>query len=331
LCYETPEGGYKTIPNNDGIRRFVWEHLNDVHRIIHCLGHASATVSAPKLFIAAPEVIILGHKCTYEGRVLDDSKTAKVRTWPPCKNVTNVRAFLGTAGTMRIWIKSYSHIARPLIDLMCKNVNFVWEEQHDRAMQELKDAIISSSALIPIDYASSRPIFLAVDSSWRAVGWILSQECKDGQRRPLRFRSIAWNEHESRYSQPKIELYGLFWTLHALRVHIVGITNLILEMDAQYVKGMLSNPDIQLNAAVNRWIAAILLFDFKLVHIPAEKHLSADGLSQREPVPGEDSDDSDPEEWIDEVLSLSIWVDTWKGTQARKVQIRKVQALKAAI
>ena len=111
-------------------------------------------------------------------------------------------------------------------------------------MQELKDAIISSSALIPIDYASSCPVFLAVDSSWHAVGWILSQECKDGQHRPSCFGSIAWNECESRYSQPKIELYGLFRTLRALRIHIVGITNLVVEMDAQYVKGMLSNPNI---------------------------------------------------------------------------------------
>ena len=94
---------------------------------------------------------------------------------------------------------------------------------------------------------------------------------------------------------------------------------------------MLSNPDIQLNAAVNRWITTILLFDFKLVHVPAEKHLGANGLSRREPVPGEDSNDSDLEEWIDEVLSLGIWVDTWQGAQARKVQVRKVQALKTAI
>jgi hypothetical protein len=43
-------------------------------------------------------------------------------------------------------------------------------------------------------------------------------------------------------------------------------------VDASYIKGMISNPDIQLNAAINHWIAAILLFDFKLVHIPADKH-----------------------------------------------------------
>ena len=318
--YETLEGGFETIPENDGIRRFIWEHLNDVHQILHRLGHAGATlaVSAPKLFIAALELTILGHKCTYDGRIPDDSKTAKVRSWPPCKTVSDVCAFLGTAGTMRIWIKNYSAIARPLVDLTRNNTDFVWEEQHDRAMQELKDAIVNSPALIPIDYKSSRPVFLAIDSSWRAVGWILSQECEDGQRRPSRFGSIAWNDRESRYSQPKIELYGLFRTLRALRVHIVSVTNLVVEMDAQYVKGMLSNPDVQPNAAMNRWIAAILLFNFKLVHIPADKHQGPDGLSRREPIPGEDDEQDEPENWIDKVLSLGIWIDNRQRMQSFK-------------
>jgi hypothetical protein len=85
-------------------------------------------------------------------------------------------------------------------------------------------------------------------------------------------------------------------------MHIVVITNLVVEMDVQYVRGILLNLDVQLNAAINRWIATILLFNFKLVHIPAEKHQGLDGLSRCEPIPGEDNDKGDPEEWVDKVL-----------------------------
>ncbi len=308
--FETPEGGYETIPDNPGIRRFIWEHLNDVHRIFHQLGHAGATISAKKIFVAVPEVIVLGHKCTYDGRIPDDSKVDKVRTWLPCKTITDVRAFLGTAGTMRIWIKDFSSIAKPLVDLTRKNVDFVWQDEHDLAMESLKQAIISSPALIPINYKSGRTVFLAIDSSYRGVGWVMSQTCEDGQRRPSRFGSIGWNERESRYSQPKIELYGLFRTLHALRIHIISVADLIVEMDAQYVRGMLANPDIQLNAAINQWIATIQLFNFKLVHIPAEKHQGPDGLSRHEPIPGKDDSDGNPEEWVDNDLSLSLWLNT---------------------
>jgi hypothetical protein len=126
----------------------------------------------------------------------------------------------------------------------------------------------------------------------------------------LVFRFDSWNERESNYSQPKIELYGLFQALHALRLHLIGVRNLIVEMDAVFIRGMLNNPDIQPNAITNRWIAAILLFDFKLVHVPAKKHQGPDGLSRREPVEGEDDEEDDPEEWIDKTLGLSIWATT---------------------
>jgi hypothetical protein len=74
---------------------------------------------------------------------------------------------------------------------------------------------------------------------------------------------------------------------------------------------------VQPNATINRWIAAILLFDFKLVHIPADKHKGPDGLSRREPVEGEDDDDNneDPEDWIDNALALGIWVVSWISHQ----------------
>jgi hypothetical protein len=211
---------------------------------------------------------------------------------------------------MHIWIKNYSAIARPLVNLMHKDKTFVWEEPHANAMQQLKNTIITSPALISIDYTTDRPVFLAVDSSFRGIGWILSQECSDSKQRPSCFGSISWNERESNYSQPKIELYGLFCALRALCLHLVGVRNLIVEMDTVFIRGMLNNPDIQPNTVTNRWIAAILLFDFKLVHVPAEKHQGPDGLSRREPAEGEDDKEDDTEEWIDKTLGLSIWATT---------------------
>jgi hypothetical protein len=57
------------------------------------------------------------------------------------------------------------------------------------------------------------------------------------------------------------------------------VKNLIVEVDAKYIKGMLNNPDIQPNMTINQWIAAISLFDFKLVHVPTIHHMAADRLS----------------------------------------------------
>ena len=64
-------------------------------------------------------------------------------------------------------------------------------------------------------------------------------------------------------------------------MHLVGLPTFRVEVDAKYIRGMLNNPDIQPNNAMNRWIAGIFLFDFELVHVPGRQHAGPDGLSRR--------------------------------------------------
>ena len=82
--------------------------------------------------------------------VPDESKVAKIRDWPACRNVTEVRGFLGTCGLVRVFVKNYAQIARPLVNLTKKNVIFEFTEEHQDAMDRLKQAVINSQALRPI-------------------------------------------------------------------------------------------------------------------------------------------------------------------------------------
>lgn len=325
--YELPEGGYETIPENPGIRRFVWEHFQDLNRVVQRLKVIGATVSGKKLTICAPTAIIVGHKVTYEGRVPDDTKVQKVRDWPPCASLTEVRGFLGLCGVLRIFIKDFAKIARPLVNLTRKDVDFEWTEDHQDAMDALKSAVCSSPALRPLDYKSDRPVILSVDSSVIGFGYVLAQLGADKKRYPNRFGSGNWNERESRYSQAKIELHGLFRSLRALRPLLIGVQKLIVEVDAKYIKGMINNPDIQPNAAVNRWIAGILLFDFELKHVPAARHTGPDGLSRRPAAPEDPAESGDEDDWIDSACAFSL-VRSKGDTAPRVVDIpRKPQAV----
>ncbi|KAF9021888.1 hypothetical protein BDZ89DRAFT_957088 [Hymenopellis radicata] len=94
--FELPNGDYERHPDNPKVRKFVWLHLLDDHRILHRLGHAGATVSAKKLArkFAVPELPVLGQTCNYDGRLPEDTS---VTTWPPCRTVKHVRGFLGMA------------------------------------------------------------------------------------------------------------------------------------------------------------------------------------------------------------------------------------------
>jgi hypothetical protein len=119
-------------------------------------------------------------------------------------------------------------------------------------MENIKDLVTCSPALHPLNYATHDwPIILIVNSSITTVGYVLIQVRDDKHRYLSRFGSIAWTECESQYSQAKLELYGLFRTLYAYHICIIRVKNLIVEVDARYLKGMLNNPDIQPNATIN--------------------------------------------------------------------------------
>ena len=304
--YELPDGSYETIPENPGIRRFVWEHAVVVNRVLHRIQHSGATISPKKSQVARPEIVLVGQKLTYEGRLPEDSRISKVLKWPTPINTTQVRGFLGLCGTVRIWIKNYSQIARPLTELTRANTPFVWTERRQEAMDELKMAISSPPVLANIDYKCGRPVILAVDTSVIAIGYIIYQINKENQKHPVRYGSIPINDRESRYSQSKLELYGLYRALRHNRIHLAGLKNLIIEVDAKYIKDMINHPDLQPNATLNRWIAGILLFDFTLVHIPAKNHKGPDGLSRRPPAEDDsDIENDDDDDWLDQGFHIS--------------------------
>ena len=149
-------------------------------------------------------------------------------------------------------------------------------------------------------------MILSVDSSTEAAGMILSQLDDNGRKRPARYGSVPMSERESRYSQPKLELFGLYRALRHWRLYIIGVKNLQVEVDAKFIKGMLNEPDLQPNAAVNRWIQGILMFDFALVHVPATQHKGPDALSRRTLAKGEIVEPDD-DSWLDNIALLTYF------------------------
>jgi hypothetical protein len=171
--------------------------------------------------------------------------------------------------------------------------------------EDLKAALLESPALHAIDYTSSAPIILAVDTSYIAIGFHLCQcdVTTPSRRYYNRFCSITLNDRESKYSQPKLEIYGLYRALRALHLYLIGVRNLVVEVDARYIKGMLSNPDISPSASINWWIVTILTFHFNLVHVPGMHH-GPDGLSRWPQQVGDDEDrdyEEDFTDWIDQL------------------------------
>ncbi len=301
--YFNDDGTYETIPENAGIRRFVWEHFQGVNRVVQHMKYSGGTFSGYKSALCTREITVLGHRCTPEGRLPDVTKVDKIANWGELFDLTDVRAFLGTIGVCRMFIQNFAHRAHHLAKLTRKDAPFEYGPLQIEAQEDLKQALLTSPALRPIDYASGATVVLAVDTSYLAVGYILGQcDAEHTKTRYFsRFGSITLNDREARFSQPKLELYGLYRSLRALRLQLIGLRNLVIEVDAKYIKGMLANPDIAPSASLNRWIVSIMMFKFDLVHVPGAFH-GPDGLSRRRAQPGDNPEPEDDfDDWIDQV------------------------------
>ena len=280
--YLLPDGSEERIAENPGICCFVWEHFQGLNHVVQCVKFCGRTFSGFKSLLCVEEIIAVGHRCTPLGRLPDVTHVDKIANWGPCKTLSDVHAFLGTVGVCHIFIQNFSRRANPLVQLTCKDAPFTFGPAQIAAQEDLKKALLESPALRPIDYTSDSPVILAVDTSQIAVGFYLCQaDPNNPQKRYYAcFGSISLNECEHRFSQPKLKLYGLFRALHAYKLFIVGVCNLIVEVDARYIKGMLNNPDTAPSASINRWIVSILTFHFELRHVPGKQH-GPDGLDEQ--------------------------------------------------
>jgi hypothetical protein len=76
----------------------------------------------------------VGGKCIS----MEEAKVEKVKDWKSPRNATEVQRFLGFMGYYRYFIKGYSQIARPLLDLKKKTTPWHWDNDQQKAFDELK-------------------------------------------------------------------------------------------------------------------------------------------------------------------------------------------------
>ena len=314
--------GEPTLSEIPGVRRFVLEAIQNLDAVLADIERAGATISGHKSVLIAEGIKVVAYVCDSNGRHPDTEKVKKILDWPPCKSVTEAKAFIGLCVYYRIWIKDFTHIADPIFATFRKRekktrrrnggqkrskdenrkgketdgkVDYIWGTEQQRAMDKLKEALVSPPALRPIVYTAELgkeqgKIVLGVDARLLGFGAILQQEDEKGQRHPARYESGLWTETERNYDAGKLECRALLRAVKKFRNYLYGV-HFLVEIDARTLVYQLNQPinDIP-GAVVGRWLAYIRLFSFDIVHIPGTRHKGPDSLSRRPPTSEEEKD-----------------------------------------
>ena len=88
------------------------------------------------------EGIVLGHLVSKRGIEVDRAKIEVIKQLHPLVNIREIRSFLGHAGFYHHFIKDFSHIARPLTNLLAKDDPFEFDDACLKSFNILKKALI---------------------------------------------------------------------------------------------------------------------------------------------------------------------------------------------
>jgi hypothetical protein len=92
------------------------------------------------------EVSYLGHIIT-SGVRPDERKVEAVTNFPVPTTTQKLKGFLGLAGYYRRFIPNFSKIAKPLTELLKKNIPYDWNEKTGLAFNTLKELLMTKPLL----------------------------------------------------------------------------------------------------------------------------------------------------------------------------------------
>ncbi|GBG88370.1 hypothetical protein CBR_g47069 [Chara braunii] len=252
-----------------GVRKFIWDHLQDIKDLLQRFLLYNITASGPKSILAVPEVTIPGFRCEAYGRRPDPAKTDKISQWPThLRTTTEVRAFLGVVGFWRIFIKGFAKIAEPIRAMIRESGTMDWTEDMEEAAQTLKDILSSDEVILAAPCFNDevgRPFILETDGGPMEVGGVLIKKSEQGKERPIRFESWTLIAAERRYSQFKKEVLAILYCLKTFQDYLFG-RRFILRIDRTNVAGALKNYK-PIDPTVGKWIGFIWQFDYKVERI----------------------------------------------------------------
>jgi len=149
------------------------EQLSRLEEVFRRIQSANLKVKPTKCSFFQRQVAFLSHVISEDEISVQETKIDAIKDWPPCRTLTELRAFLGTSGYYRRFVKDFSSIAAPLFALMKKDVEFVWTDECQTAFDMLKKRLTSAPILaLPTDEGT---YVLDTDASDYGLGAVLSQ------------------------------------------------------------------------------------------------------------------------------------------------------------
>ena len=191
---------------------------------------------------------MLGHIVSKKGIEVDKEKVELITNLPTPKCVKDIRSFLGHVGFYRRFIRDFSAIARPLCNLLAKDISFAWSQACEDAFDKLKTMLVSPPIMRSPNW--ELPFEIMCDASDYAIRVVLGQR-EDKKAFVIYYASKTLDSAQSNYITTEKEFLDVVFSLEKFRSYIVG-SPLTIFTDYAALKYLLSKQDTK--PRLTRWI-----------------------------------------------------------------------------
>lgn len=254
------------------------EMLDKLRQVFSAILKAKLTFKLSKCEFGRKSVKFLGFQLTADGIVPGRRKMTAVSEFPTPQNKHDVRRFLGLTGFFRRFIRDYAVITRPLTDLTRGNANFSWQQEHQKAFDDLKD-LLQKAPILQL-YNPKAKTELHCDASSLGIAGMLLQEGTDKKMHLIYCVSKKTSDVERMYHSSKLELLAIVWCAERLRPMLLGLKFTVVS-DCQALVYL--NAKKTILPQIARWYTTLAEYDFEIRHRAGDKMSHVDSLS-RAPV-----------------------------------------------
>ena len=255
-------------------------HKMHLQQIFDRLNKANLKLIHSKCSFATDSVRYLGHILSENGVRPNPEKLDVIKNYPVPKNVKQVRQFLGLCNYYRRFQKDYATIARPLNNLIRKDLTWHWDNKCQNSFEQLRDGLISAPILAFPDM--NRPFTLTTDASDVAISYILSQYDQDDVEHVIEFAGRALRGPEMNYTVTDKEGLCIMEGFRHFHTYLYGnkCTVVTDQMSLVYIKN-----HTKVRGRVARWAIELQNYKFTVKHRKGTANSNADAISRLENLP----------------------------------------------
>ena len=165
-------------------------------------------------------------------------------------------------------------MARPLSNLLKKDVNWCWGDNEHDAFQAVKESLLRAPILALPD--PQRPFSVICDASDFTIGSAQLQTYADGRERVISFESRQLKAAEKNYPVHDKELLAMKYALVKFRVHLLGSKPFVIYTDHASLRTVTQSPHLSHRMA--RWLSFFAEYNFEVKYKPGKQNALADAL-----------------------------------------------------